>query len=363
MDKLREITQEVNNRTGVETTIRDVEKVLSVIAGRNHFWEIVCATRKPFNIVTEIVEILKRNGLVEVDEQRNINITSEGLDFLNKHGVSSAKQYVCPVCEGRGIDFERLHDLVQKFNEITTDRPEAIIDYDQGFVTTRTVASRIALMADRGDLERKKLLILGDDDLVSIAAGISGMPEEVVVLEIDERLVEYINKKAKMYGLPVKAIIYDFRAKLPEEYVGYFDTFATDPPETMEALELCIGRGLTGLSSEGCAGYFGLTRVEASLKKWNLFQHLLVSKFKVAITDIIDNFNHYINWNYLLDSIRDDYDFVQVNPKLNWYRSAMYRIETLKGFKVVENKPVTCELYFDEEALVYRTELIEWLTK
>lgn len=353
VDDLREIAQEVYQRTGVETTVHDVEKVLSGLAGSSHFWGIVCAARKPFSVVAEIIAILERKRMVELDDKGDLHITPEGWGFLNVQGITARKDYTCPACEGRGIDLAKLQELMQKFDEVTADRPQAIIDYDQGFVTTPTVVSRILLMADRGDLQGKKLLLLGDDDLVSIAAGLSGMPREVVVLEIDHRLVEYINNTAAEYGLPVKAVRYDFRDKLPEEYMGYFDTFHTDPPETLEALELTIGRGLTGLSGEGCAGYFGLTRTEASLKKWSLFQQLLAGKFKVVITDIIDSFNHYVNWDYLLKSIRNDYPFLEVKPKLNWYRSAMYRIETLSGFKGVENRPIPCELYVDKEALVY----------
>ncbi|MCG0276425.1 MAG: bis-aminopropyl spermidine synthase family protein [Thermosediminibacteraceae bacterium] len=351
---IKQLAQEVYKRTNVETTARDVEKVLAGLASSSHFWEVVCAAQKPFSVVAEIVGVLKSEGLVSIDEEGDIHLTQEGMEFLKSSRITPRKDFTCQACEGRGIGLEKLKELIQKFDELTTDRPKAIIDYDQGYITTHSVISRVALMAERGDLQGKKLLVLGDDDLLSLAASLSGMPAEVVVLEIDDRLVGYINEKASKLGLPVKAIKYDFREKLPEEYVGYFDTFNTDPPETIEALEVCMTRGLTALSGEGCAGYFGLTRTEASLKKWNQFQQMLVNKFKVAITDIIDNFNHYVNWDYLLGSIRDDYTFVQVKPRLNWYRSSMYRIETLSGFERLENKPMPCELYVDEEALIYR---------
>lgn len=353
---VQQIAKQVYQKTQVETSVRDVEKVMSGLARTSHFWEIVCTSQKPFNVVAEIVEAMRSRGLVNIDEQGDIILTPEGKKFLSDNKIFAQKDYTCPTCEGRGIWRETLSELAKKFDEVTVDRPKAILDYDQGYVTTQTVVSRIALIAERGDLEGKKLLVLGDDDLLSIAAALSGLPEEVVVLEIDDRLVEYINKKARELGLPVKAEKYDFRDKLPEQYVGRFDTFNTDPPETLEALDVCMTRGLTGLRGEGCAGYFGLTRTESSLKKWNLFQQLLVSKFNVAITDIVHEFNHYVNWDYLLGSIRDDYTFVQVKPRLNWYRSSMYRIELLGGTEKLENKPMPCELYIDEEALIYKPE-------
>ena len=353
---LQLISQRVYQRTKVETTVRDVEKVMSGLARTSHFWEIVCTSQKPFNVVAEIIEDMRSRGLVDIGEDGDIALTPEGKAFLSNHKIFAHRDYACPTCQGRGIWKEELKELARRFDEVTADRPEAIVDYDQGYITTSTVVSRVALIAERGDLEGKKLLVLGDDDLFSIAAGLSGLPEEVVVLEIDDRLVEYINKKAGALGLPVKAEKYDFRDKLPERYVGRFDTFNTDPPETIEGLEVCMTRGLTGLVGEGCAGYFGLTRTESSLKKWNLFQRLLVNKFDVAITDIIHEFNHYVNWDYLLESIRDDYKFVQVKPRLNWYRSSMYRIELLGGTKRLENRPMPCELYIDEEALIYKPE-------
>lgn len=351
---VRQLSEVVTEKTKVNTTARDVEKVISGLASSSHFWEIVCATQKPFSVVAEIIGALKEKGLVIVDQEGEITLTPQGQEFLKENFIAPRRDYTCPACEGRGIGLGKIKEWMQKFDELTVDRPKAIIDYDQGYITTASVMARVALMTERGDLEGKKLLVLGDDDLLSLAAGLTGMPKEIVVLEIDDRLVNYINEKASMLSVPVKALKYDFRDKLPEQYVGYFDTFNTDPPETIEALEVCMTRGLSSLWGEGCAGYFGLTRTEASLKKWSQFQQMLLSKFKVAITDIIDNFNHYVNWDYLLGSIRDDYSFVQVKPKLNWYRSSMYRIETVSGFEKIENKPMPCELYVDEEALIYK---------
>nr|PZN04824.1 MAG: putative methyltransferase [Bacillota bacterium] len=353
---VRQISEEVTARTKVDTTARDVEKVISCLSSSSHFWEIVCNAQKPFSVVAEIINALWERGFVSIEPNGEIAITQKGQEFIKEVSIAPRRDFTCPSCDGRGIAMDKIREWMQKFDELTVDRPKAIADYDQGYITTPTVMARVALMAERGDLEGKRLLVLGDDDLLSLAAAITKMPREIVVLEIDERLVDYINDRAQKLNLPVKAFKYDFRDSLPDQFVGSFDTFNTDPPETMEALEVCMTRGLSALSGEGCAGYFGLTRTESSLKKWNEFQQMLLSKFRVAITDIIDNFNHYVNWDYLLGSIRDDYSFIQVKPRLNWYRSSMYRIETVSGFGRIENKPMPCELYVDEEALIYKPE-------
>ncbi|MDK2925641.1 MAG: N4-bis(aminopropyl)spermidine synthase [Bacillota bacterium] len=356
MDLKEEIAREVREETGIEVTARDVAEVISGLLVTPDFWEAVWLARLPFNVVAGTINSLARRGWVKVTGEGKISFTPAGKDMVDRKGVRPRRIYTCPSCEGRGVALKGLEDLLRKFKEVSAQRPQPVIEYDQGFVTPETTVSRVALMAGRGDLEGKKLLVLGDDDLVSLATGLSGMPREVVVLEIDERLLAFINEVAREEHLPVTARRYDFRDKLPDEYVGHFDTFITDPPETLEALEVCLNRGLSGLKGGGCAGYFGLTHTESSYKKWNLLQQLLVGKFKVTITDIIEDFNHYVNWDYLLPSLKTNFPFVKVQPRLNWYRSTMYRIQTLGQVEGIKNEPANCELYVDEEALPYDNE-------
>lgn len=353
MDLKEEIAREVGEETGIKVTGRDIEEVISGLLATSHFWEVVQLARLPFNVVVRTINLLAERGWVEVTADGEISLTGAGRDMVAREGIRRRKIYTCPACEGRGVALKGLEDLLQRFKEMTAQRPQPIIEYDQGFVTPQTTVSRVALMASRGDLEGKSLLVLGDDDLVSLAAGLSGMPCEVVVLEIDERLINFINEVACKENLPVFARRYDFRDRLPDEYVRHFDTFITDPPETLEALEVCLSRGLIALKGEGCAGYFGLTHAESSLKKWNSLQQLLAGKFKVTITDILEDFNHYVNWDYLLPSLKTNLPFVQVQPRINWYRSAMYRIQTLGQVEGIKNEPAICELYVDEEALIY----------
>lgn len=351
-----EIARKLAEETGIEVTGRDIEEVISSLLATSHFWEVIRLARLPFRVVAGSINVFARQGWVEITGEGEVILTPAGKDAVAREGIKPRTMYTCPACEGRGVAVQELRNLLQKFKEVTAQRPQPIRKYDQGFVTPETTVSRVALMAGRGDLEGKRLLVLGDDDLVGLAAGLSGMPREVAVLEIDERLINFINEVARKENLPVTAERYDFREKLPVEYVGYFDTFITDPPETLEALEICLSRGLNALKGEGCAGYFGLTHAESSYKKWNLLQEMLVSKFKVAITDIIEDFNHYVNWDYLLPSLKSDFPFVKVQPRTNWYRSAMYRIQTLGRGEGIKNEPASCDLYVDEEALPYDEE-------
>lgn len=357
MDIREEIAREVARETGIPTTRRDVEEILASLQVTSHFWEVVQLARQPFNVVYAAMDGLSRKGWVEIGKDGSVVLTVLGREVVERQGIAPRRVYGCPYCEGRGVSLEKVRDLLARFQEVAVSRPEPVAQYDQGYVTPETTVSRVLLMADRGDLEGKRLLVLGDDDLVGLAAGLSGLPREVVVLEIDERLVDFINEAARRESLAVSARRYDFRDPLPPECVGGFHTFITDPPETLEALEVCLGRGLASLSGPGCAGYFGLTRAESSLSKWQKVQQILVTRYDAVITDVIEDFNHYVNWDYLLPSIKSELPFAQVQPRGHWYRSAMYRIQVLKGPMGLGNDPADCELYVDEEALIYRASL------
>jgi len=68
-------------------------------------------------------------------------------------------------------------------------------------VITEDTIRRVTLIHRFGDLENKDILIVGDDDLTSLALGITGLPRKVKVLEVDKRLVEYINKRLRAWAL------------------------------------------------------------------------------------------------------------------------------------------------------------------
>ena len=63
-------------------------------------------------------------------------------------------------------------------------------------------------MNARGDLAGRRLLIIGDDDLFSIVVGLSGLAAEVVVLDVDTRIVDFVNHCAEQFSLKLKGIFF-----------------------------------------------------------------------------------------------------------------------------------------------------------
>src|SRR4030065_6325 len=224
-------------------------------------------------------------------------------------------------------DVERLFGALKK-----TKLPWELIDLSDFpvpsvFETMRVLHEKgLVLISDRGfKLTRKgkEVIVLGDDDLMSIVLGLSGLPKRITVVEIDERLTDFIESTAKKEGFQVDVERFDLRHPLPREHTRRYDTFFTDPPENLKAADAFIGRGISEIRTPGSAGYFGFTRREASLRKWHDVQRMLL-KYKIVFTDIIHNFNESIHWGYEEETRAWRLSPIKVKPKKNWYRSALY---------------------------------------
>lgn len=125
--------------------------------------------------------------------------------------------------------------------------------------------------------------------------------------------------------------MFDLRQPLPPRWLGAFDTFITDPPETDPAIRGFILRGVAGLRAPGCAGYFGFTFHDSSLAKWWRLQQIL-TQHRLVITDLLPGFNVYQNFAYLDKTPAYTRLRPQPLPEQPWFVSHWYRVVALPGF-------------------------------
>ncbi|MDP2727485.1 MAG: bis-aminopropyl spermidine synthase family protein, partial [Dehalococcoidia bacterium] len=217
--------------------------------------------------------------------------------------------------------------------------------------------ARLALMADRGDLEGKDLLVLGDDDLMGLAAALTALPRRIVVIEIDPRLTGFMKEAARSEGLPLEVVTHNLEEPLPEALTASFDTFFTDPPDAPGGLRLFLSRGIQALKGPGSSGYFGVTVIESSLYRWRELQEYLVRDCGVVITDLIPDFSTYANWDYLEGSLKTEMEGLLQPPREPWYRSALHRIELLPGSKPCFDGLDQRQLYVGRESLAWANEI------
>ncbi len=329
--------ERIRRKTTVPATERDVERVLASLKAAQDIWELMGICDVPLAVLPVILEECQREGLLRRQGDR-WELTSAGRAFVEERGWTPLPSARCPACLGRGLDLSPLQKLLEKFTKISEDRPPAHAEYDQGYVTPETTIARIALMRLRGDLDGKRVIVLGDDDLVGIAAALSGFPQHITVLEIDQDLVAFIQEIQERFGLPrLDVRAHDLQDPLPHDLLRSYDTFASDPPESLDGFKLFVSRGLSTLRGEGSAGYFGLSRHEASLAKWHQLQAWLLMQ-GAAITDVIDDFNTYLPWPYWEEMRARHWLQIQRPPTRPWYRSTLYRVELILA-KEYPNEP------------------------
>lgn len=296
--------------------------------------------RIPFPRFVDALKHLEQAGLIEIAKTR-VSLTAGGLEVARRLKLRSRKQIL-----------ESKEKAKRIFKSLVASRPRSIGEYDQGYMTTHSLFERLAFMALLGDLDGKRVAILGDDDLASIGICLMAEPEQVTVFEIDKRLIDFITYISTKHGFPIKCYQQDLRYPIPRGFNTNFDTFLTDPSETLDGLKMFIGRGLSLLKPKaGCAGYLGLTMIEASTTKWARFQRWLVSNYRLAITDILPHKSYYENWQELTKQTACyEQACFSRRPKRLWFNSAFLRIETIEGFKPKPLARIRGAIFNDDEA-------------
>lgn len=348
---LQNLAADVRRDKGLFCRARDVARVLAALQVTGNVWEIAQRSMTPLLVVCDVLRRLVEQGYVEIEDNQRLVLTKKGERLCQDAGVPPLRPVRCRQCQGRGIDLKVLEDVREEFLRIVAERPAAIRDFDQAYMVEDASVARVVFLLGRGDLEDRELLIIGDDDLISLAAGLTRLPKRITVLEVDTRLVEFIERVSRQHDLPVEARVYNVCDPLPDDLMGRFDTFVCDPSESMGGLTAFLTRCFLGLKGEGSAGVFGLSFHEASLAKWARIQRWILDR-NAVITDIIADFSQYHNWPYYKEMRAWSLLPVQTPPERPWYQSSLYRVELLDRVELV-NEPFSPEIFLDEEAATF----------
>ncbi len=345
---MKKLLQDIQKRTNRKILPYKIEHIIKAMLSSDNFWEIADLSEQPFYLVGAVIDSLGSRNMIKIENNRII-FTEKGKDFVKKLNLSPKIRLRCPKCNGRGVDLKTLKSAYKKFLKIIKKRPPALQKFDQGFQTPDSVFGRIALAIERGDIQGKDIIVLGDDDLMAIALRFTGMPNRITILEIDTRITEFIENINTKYNLGIEIVNFNLCKKLPQKFIGKYDTFFCDPTEAFGGFKIFVAKGIACLKKEGCAGYFGITRVESGIEKWWKFEKFLINS-KVVITDILSNFSEYENWDFT--ELKRTWESLPVKqlPDRIWYRSWLLRIETLPGFSRINEIIKRKDLYEDDES-------------
>jgi len=333
-----------------ETRRIKIQILRALYTGPKDFWQIIGLQDSHITIFFETLKVMEEHGVIRRDGD---------LYILAKEvvGLHPLEPTVCQHCSGTVIVIDGLFKGVDKrFNEIIKNRPLPVGEFDQGFVRPQDTLRRMIFMYQRGDIEGREIFILGDDDLLSVAIGLTGLAKRVTVVEIDKRLVDFIEEFSNQHAhglITVKQ--YNVLESLPKNEQGKYQVCVTDPVETHNGFKLFVTRCLSTLEGIGSAAYVGLTHLEASLKKWHKYQKML-NHAGLAVTDIIRDFAYYPENDNQWNEFYNTYEIMRRErlpiPTVDWYRSSFIRaeaiLEPLNLPDIGEVSPET--LYFDDES-------------
>jgi len=294
LDLIAQATRLREGSAGVQALLRAVYR-----AGSLRLQDAAREARLPLPVASAVRRELEKAGLLE--RKQGLTLTGDGREFVERDlGMRTTQlDITCAVCAGHGIVIpDSLKAEVERLAEIITSAPSVDVTLDQAPCMPDTAMRRALLMLQNGALEGKRVLLLGDDDSVSIAIGLLGralrkgdLTRGVTVVDADERRIAFLCDAAAREQLALEVVHHDLRRPLPAGLLRSFDTIETDPPYTLEGARLFLARGCEALATEADGHcFFSFTHWPASqmLELQKVFTEL-----GLAVRAVWPNFNRY----------------------------------------------------------------------
>ncbi|MFC3891613.1 bis-aminopropyl spermidine synthase family protein [Lentzea rhizosphaerae] len=139
-------------------------------------------------------------------------------------------------------------DVLRQILVDIADVPQPLSSLDHVQATAETALNRAVWLDSTYDLAGKRLLCLGDHDLTSLAVAAVNPHVSITVVDLDERLLEFIDSRAASRELDIRTLHCDMRFGLPASVLETFDLVFSDPPYTPEGMGLFAGRAVEALS-------------------------------------------------------------------------------------------------------------------
>ncbi|MEK4968282.1 bis-aminopropyl spermidine synthase family protein [Cytobacillus sp. FSL R7-0696] len=244
-------------------------------------------------------ELIKAGALIQ---DRGVRCTYKGLSYIeNELGYDGLDKALYQRLMTNETDWKvELEGILSLLTRLFQLRPQVNVQIDQSKCTPETSLRRAILCLREHALIGKKILCVGDDDLVSVSLGLllnRLFPDKrnkntmITVIDNDYRFLQYILHINEREGLSINDLHMDLRQLLPEYFHEQYDCFFTDPPYTLQGMSLFLSRGISALKKEKGFPIF-LSFAHKSPDFMLALQHELIH-MSLSIKEIIVNFNEY----------------------------------------------------------------------
>jgi predicted methyltransferase len=293
------IVGEVASAVGLVEGEPGVRAVLSALARLEpvSIRRISRAVELPVPIVASVCGELRKRSVVS--EQRPTQLTPIGRKLFSNGMLRIDRAATCPACAGRGIVSPRtLSETATEVARSARAAPPPRFELDQCHCTVETKLRRVLAMYEADALVGRRVLILGDDDLTSLAIrsivrrfGSAATISSLTVIDVDADIVAFASRELADAPFPVACLQHDLREPLPPVLLGAFDTVVTDPPYTVAAADLFLSRTADALDGAGCDVFFsfGSRRPGAAL-----CVQRAIAEMGFVIRRLVRDFNEYV---------------------------------------------------------------------
>ena len=206
----------------------------------------------PVPIVAAVCNELRQRGVV--DRARPVRLTPAGRALLGRpapgaeRGLPGLRRHA-----GSAVP-AALAGLQARLERAAAGAPGAKPELDQTHCTVGTKIRRVLRMHEAGALAGRRILLLGDDDLISVAiaafargpGGIAAGVERLTVVDSDPEVLAWAGEQIAGTAVAAELVEHDLRRPLPAGLAGAFDVACTDPPYTVAGAELFLSRAVDG---------------------------------------------------------------------------------------------------------------------
>ena len=249
----------------------------------------------PVPLVASVCGELRKRDVVALE--RPAQLTGFGRRVFAA-GALRLPSAACSSCGGRGaIVPGELAPSVRDLARLAREAPEPRLDLDQCHCTVETKVRRVLALHESDALVGRRILLLGDDDLVSLAIasvvrrfGSRHTVANLTVVDVDPAVVAWARRRLERAPFPVACLQHDLREPLPPALEKRFDTVLADPPYTSVGARLFLSRAATAVRGGGRVFLcFGSRRPDAAF----VLQRDL-SAMGFAIARLARDFNRYV---------------------------------------------------------------------
>jgi predicted methyltransferase len=295
----RGIVREVAAAVGLSEGEAGVRAVVAALARLEpvSIRRISRAAELPVPIVASICGELRKRSVVA--EERPAQLTPSGRALFSNGRLRFQRAAACPTCRGRGVAVDgEPASLIAAIDRLAKRAPAVRLDLDQCHCTVETKLRRVLAIHEADALVGRRILLLGDDDLTSLAIdrvvrrfGSGATITHLAVLDIDADIVDFVRRELGRAPFPVSTLQHDLREPLPPTFVRSFDTVVTDPPYTIPAARLFLSRAADALAGQGGDVFFsfGSKRPEAQFRVQQA-----IAQMGFVIRRLVRDFNEYV---------------------------------------------------------------------